>query len=546
MIQSLLILYFYPCILAFFGCVYLIRQIYSSNTSFTYRITRIDIVLAMLLILITINILTIAGPELIRENLLSLLPMVVIYLLFRLILSFDEKYIIINNLFRLLILVGFMESFLGFLQMTGLAKNSDHFFLIGGSFGNPAAYTSFLLTIFPLAFFYSTNEFKITLFRVFSSLTSILIMISLTVTLARASWIPALASMIFILYMNYPALGEKYKYKLRLISSKRHYIIFFTLTVMTLMAAVLLLKKDSTGGRYFVLLNCIAMIREHPLYGIGYDSFKIQYNNYQEYYFLKNPTHEYFTKVASDIRVAYNEYLELWCELGLLAFACFCYLIAVLYKVWIRSNRPPYLILSYISISCILVLAGISYPFRINALLCNAMIYLSVISSLSDAGVKWVIRTSSLLNNALSISMIAITLIIFIQTMNYVSAISQWQSALRTSLADKNLNSVKKYKKVYSSLSHDGAFLMDYGKVLFKAKLYSEAVIILERASKYHNHYKVYMTLGDCYSVLGEYSKAEKSYLKSIHMVPNRFIPRFKIMIFYLNRGSINLLGEDD
>lgn len=46
--------------------------------------------------------------------------------------------------------------------------------------------------------------------------------------------------------------------------------------------------------------------------------------------------------------------------------------------------------------------------------------------------------------------------------------------------------------------------------------------------------------LGDCHVKQGKFNKAEQIYIQAIHMVPNRFYTRYKLMNLYIQTNEFN------
>ena len=103
--------------------------------------------------------------------------------------------------------------------------------------------------------------------------------------------------------------------------------------------------------RIAIFRNSLKMIRQHPLMGVGANTFMKNYQRYKE-----NP--EYRNVVTSDYLYAHNNFLHLTAEIGLLGLGVFLWLLYRLFKQGVRIYRKladNYLkIISLSLIACLL------------------------------------------------------------------------------------------------------------------------------------------------------------------------------------------------
>jgi tetratricopeptide (TPR) repeat protein len=87
-------------------------------------------------------------------------------------------------------------------------------------------------------------------------------------------------------------------------------------------------------------------------------------------------------------------------------------------------------------------------------------------------------------------------------------------------------------------LKTDGEYLTHYGKSLNMAGKHEQAISVLLQAVKYYPNTVVYTTLGDSYKELEKIEDAEQSYLKTWHMIPVRFYPKYLLARLYDETGQ--------
>ena len=543
----LLLTYFYPYLFIILCNVFWITKLYGKGANISLTISILDIGLFLFNGILIASVLF-AGERLsVGANLYAIFVLDLVYLSFRLALSVAGMRNI-HQLLVFLVSLGLIESVIGLLQFNGLIRSINPLFKVSGSFGNPAVYANFLITILPISLLYSFSYRKETgIPFLFFRLTSLLIVFNLLAIVARASWIAAIVSIVMLAYFNNAWFKEMIAKGLLIFSRsfKKGALISLCLvvSVVMLLAYMLFIKKDSTIGRAFIFKNSIQMLKNKPLTGIGFDQFKVKYNDYQETYFIHNKEDHYYEKVASDSMVAFNEYLQIGIELGLIGILSFCGLIFVLIKRYVY-NKDSEIVFNtiFICVFSILILALFSYPFRMTATLVNVILFLAILSG-HDPRPVYRILLQKIPGKAVFVSMGLLGITVISYGFHYMSAVVKWQDAsLRVSRG--NIDSAgAEYATVYPVLMDDGLFLYDYGSYLCHNKKYYSALPVLENAGILFNYYDVYVRLGICYENTGQPSKAETAYLKACYMVPNRFYPRYKLMSFYLKNNKSDSAG---
>ena len=143
---------------------------------------------------------------------------------------------------------------------------------------------------------------------------------------------------------------------------------------------------DFTGSantRVTMWMNSIPMFREHFLIGVGLGNWTNHYSIYQSWYapdrsLLKNEFHAN----------AHNDYIEILCELGIIGFALFIWLVVSLFRVVGRLLADLHEESFLLSMALILAIMGIavnavfSFPLKQPVPIFIVMVYIAVLSSL--------------------------------------------------------------------------------------------------------------------------------------------------------------------
>jgi hypothetical protein len=270
----------------------------------------------------------------------------------------------LNIIAGILIATGLAQALWGLLQLYGFLPSFNSNFKITGTFYNPAPYALYLAAIFPMALgkvlsykriqtteilsssnFIRNLIFKFSNFIIFkfsyylSLLTIIAILLVLPATMIRAAWLGAIAGSLLVL-----------QYKYRLVQTIQQFLntrirritaLTVTLTLLLLLGTGLYhLKKDSANGKLFIWEVTLGKIAENPLFGHGVGRFEAEYNNWQAGYFKQHPDDIDGPKarVAGNTKYAFNEFLELSSETGLIGLVLFLVLIASVFPIYNHST----------------------------------------------------------------------------------------------------------------------------------------------------------------------------------------------------------------
>ena len=122
------------------------------------------------------------------------------------------------------------------------------------------------------------------------------------------------------------------------------------------------------------------------------------------------------------------------------------------------------------------------------------------------------------------------------QVDNHIKALTEWQK-LR-SLYSMGIYDTNGYAEFYSVLNYNYKFLFDYGHSLNKLGEYEKSNEILHLGTKLSNDPMFHNIIGNNYLSIREYEKAEKSYMRAYHLVPNRIYPLYLLTKLYHEQGD--------
>ncbi len=355
------------------------------------------------------------------------------------------------------------------------------------------------------------------------------IVIALILTSARASWVSAFVSTFLVSFLYY---NPKFDYKKIALG-------FSSAIAFVLVLIFSNFKMASVFGRLLIYKVSWYAILDNFFFGYGVGSFASVYNAYQAKYFSKidtiSATEWQVARVADSMRLACNEYLQAFIELGfvgiLLILSTIILFIYLFYNN--RSIKDETNIGFFASVISVLVCALFSYPFQ-ETPICILFILMAAIVSRKTEIAFFALKTKP--------SIILYSTLILISTAGSLSLFKIFQSKKdwqRASIgASKGQFDDKKYNELYSVLNINGSFLYNYGSELSKAGQYEKSIKILDEAMKKVIDEKLLCFQAENYYQTKQWAKAEETYKFANNIVPSRFFPKQFLMDFYLKSGN--------
>ncbi|MDP3467088.1 MAG: O-antigen ligase family protein [Daejeonella sp.] len=431
------------------------------------------------------------------------------------------------------LLVGIIETLIGLSQLFNFTAKTEQY--INGSFYNSgifAIYTASTL-MFSIAYYFSIDESG-TKNRIieFLCLTNILLaIIALPATHSRSSWMGILltSSAFFAIRYKIWTLPDR-------LNRYKHSFIISLISIAS-MAFVMLYyyKKDSADGRIVIWKTSLIAIQGNFLTGLGFDEIQHKFGDYQTLYFNKNPDDG--VKFSDKIEYAFNDFLHIFVENGLIGLLLFLLFLYIIYKEVLKQKNTNSYLAGAISGSVFILISSLfSYPFEMISIRFLFFFFLIIIMS------------SICVNNnsyKLNYSFTLLATILITGLCTYIL----WQQY--------NVFSSKKHLIIAQNSVYDGGFenarfhyqtalkytpsqisvLPAYGMTLLMLKEYHKSAAILSYANKHLSDPFLSCNLGLAYSNIKEYDKAEIAFLRAIYMLPNRMYSRFLLANMYNESG---------
>lgn len=479
----------------------------------------------------------------IKQEIIVLFILILIYFSVRefIFISKSTNYLKIFLFF--LILFSFVQAVIGILQLAGILENKMPDFKIGGTYGNPGPFTNYLVSVIPVSLgIILLNKKKSgldKLLKIFSFLAFISSVFIIIFSQARTSWIAALISIFFIFNYKYSIL-KRINLSIKSAFVKIAIIVFLCIISITIGYKLYNLKKDSSLGRLFIWETTLDIIKENPVFGTGYTTFLVEHNKKQADYFIEHPEDTKRGYLADNVLFAFNDYLEIAAENGLIGLALFLVLIILALVVKISENKDEgkdgYLFFSVkIALVAILISSLFSYPLNTLPILLNFFVYLAILSAYNEKNVE--ISLNKYLVKSLSFILIIVIAWLFNFEYNRYKSNLRWAKAARFIKTREKGYALNIYKEVYPVISYDGNFLYNYGAELSLIGDYNKSLKILKEAESKMNDADFYSYLGNTYDGLFMFNEAEDAFIYANRIIPHKFYPKYRLVLLYEKTG---------
>lgn len=466
-----------------------------------------------------------------NDRLYNLLIILLLYFAFSFLYKKDKG--ILLFIFYGLLAGLVVELIIGFGQLFGVFSNSDSKFVLGGLFGNPGAFAGYLAIISPFLlvfilqrkqFFKSENSGYAITFSFCASACLILLSNS------RGAWIACFAGLFFVLNQRYKVI-YRLMGLLKTTATKAVAVIALVSVITVVFFGLYLYKKESAFGRLFIWKVSKEMAYEKPFFGSGFGAFEAEYGKVQAAYFLSNKGSDSEKQVADYVTCAYNEYLEMLIESGVIGLFLF---LGILCFALINRHvgKPPiYRTAAKASLISLLVLCSVSYPFRLMPNLLLLVIFLFVI--FRTGRYRTIVIARHGYGKAVAfVWLIALSGLIYCSS-RYVYGVYHFRNGYAKVLNNDFDGGIIDYKKAYAILDTDGKFLFYYGSALYLKHDYLASIGFLRQAITLRSDPNAFITLGRSLQQLNRYREAEKAYKMATGITPAKLYPKYLLVKLY-------------
>ncbi len=359
-----------------------------------------------------------------------------------------------------------------------------------------------------------------------------------------------------------------------------------------LIALLIALRPESALGRVLLWRCSLSAIMRAPLTGVGAGRFSHAYGVAQSDYLASPACSPEEIMVADVPHYAFNEYLQIGIEGGVIATILFILLIGCIIK---RAHRSPHPLARPLLGSTIAfaIFALASYPLQVLPLCTIAIILAATVASLPEPSLispesatqhnsennphseeaphptpptPHEQQFSSLLQKLLQLTApltlhaerilpalftivaVAISIYIHQNPIYRESDIAKWRVEKRYYDMELYRGTVDNYRELYPTFRYNYALLFEFGNGLSKTAQYEESdAILLEGLNLLYDPMFTNI-LGKNAEARGDYDLAESYFQESLHILPNRVYPQYLLFELYLERDDTTraiIAGEE-
>lgn len=466
-----------------------------------------------------------------------LLCALMLYFLFKVLLH--QKGSSFHILILSLMLTGLAEAIWGLKQLYGFSRSQHSLFTTTGSFYNPGPYAGYLAMVAPVALHsclkyshYLNKKIQVPYWKqycalVLSVITLTCILVVLPSTGSRASWLAVIAGCAIVLIL------DQREIVLWLKNNIKKVIVYFLIGSLLLAFAgygLYAFKKNSADGRLLIWKNTITLIKNNP-HGVGVGFYSGNYGKYQAEYFKDKNRTEEEKMIAGTPEYAFNEYLQIAAEFGIISFLLFIAIIVSTIIFAIKNGRHAPLG----GLVALLVFASMSYPFSLMPFIISFLLLLTLCNYSTDDNIennkRTTFHTSILL---FAVFCFCATVYVSILQKQLYRSYQAWGNSRYLYHAKAYTNAEKLYAEEYDHLKNNIDYLFEYGQILSHQEDYNKSNIILQRAITISCDPMIYNIIGKNHQSLGEYNKAEEYYTQAMRIVPHRLYPYYLLVQMYI------------
>ena len=358
------------------------------------------------------------------------------------------------------------------------------------------------------------------------------IIVILPAGMSRSAWIAAICSCAWV-YAMY-RLDWK-RIKIELIQHKKPYIICGFLGCVLFLAGstyFYTLKKDSADGRFLMWKVTAKAIQKYPVIGTGLGGFPAAYAEAQAEYMTSGKASEQEKWIAGCPEYAFNEYLQIGLEQGIIGLALFMTCLGSIVYKGIKNKRYA----CCGGIIALAIFAFSSYPLQLPEFWV-ILIFLGVMCVTPNPDQIQKDETEPSHNEwykrvfLIGVAILGITL--FWTQKDYYRAYQKWDRAQMFYNNKAYRAALEEYEPLYPLLKHKPGFLFEAAQCLSKTRQFEQANEYLRRAVLLSADPMHYYMMAKNEQSLGQYRQAEKHLLHAIDILPERIYPYYLLMNLY-------------
>lgn len=330
-----------------------------------------------------------------------------------------------------------------------------------------------------------------------------------------------LATSVGFLYISYPFLRSWY-------TKQKILFIGFSVLALLLVGMAIFVKTGSTAGRSFIWQNCFLLLRRNWITGVGFGRFNPEYNHLQANYFYTHSIVDSVALRANDGYYAFNEWLQVWIETGVLGFLIFSAFTVFILFICIKKAADKKQFYGAILIP-LLAACMFSYPLH-NIILLITGISFSLVAILNY------FKTNKKLKKYLFLILAIVTIAIGIQKIRIEKQVNRIREESEEGFMTEAYTI---FKTNLSLINKDYRLSSMYIDILYNTGRTAELLNEFPKIHYYHCNQALHTTMAKAYNEIHDSINARKHFLTALYISPYRLQSRMDLLEFYKNIGNI-------
>jgi O-antigen ligase len=300
------------------------------------------------------------------------------------------------------------------------------------------------------------------------------------------------------------------------------------------------LNPESSKGRIMAWEVSAPMVVDHPVFGVGHGRFAREYLYYQAEYF-KYPENQKITYKAANLKQAHNEYLQAFCESGILGGLLFLSIWVI--AIWrfyrhLRNDgnfKARYYCLAGI-LMIVLVHAIVDTPLHVLPI---SVVTYGVLGLAPVGSLTYLIKIRKrVLNWVLLVLFIGYTGFMLIKGFYQYPGYIVWKKGLEHRKKYQWKSAVDYYRPALKKLPQKGGLQFVLGAALGMMGNYKEAVSFLVESLENYTERNIFLSLSFAALRMKNYKDAEQYAQTSSYMFPDHLMPYLLLgeIFFYQNK----------
>jgi len=326
-----------------------------------------------------------------------------------------------------------------------------------------------------------------------------------------------------LLFVGYPYLRKWY-------SKQKIVFVAAALLAFAIFLMSVFVKTQSSAGRVFIWQNCFRLLQKNWLCGVGWGKFNPAYNHEQALYFANHPITDGIALRADDGYYAFNEWLHIWIETGILGFLFFLVLTILAVKISIKNiyKKEKW----YGALLIPLITACLfSYPLHNWLLLTTGILFTGI--CLIDHFVAFETRKKFRNRFIMCFIIVAASLLSIWFYLQY-----QFSNARELAEEGRTNEAYGLSTKYKFALNRDYRFTTFYLDLLYTMGRVDETILNFNTFHHYHCNQILHSTVAGAYNETNDSLQAEKHFLTALYIAPYRLQSRQDLFNFYFKRGD--------